>query len=68
MEAGPARSGGLDAVKSEFAEIERIDEGFNRADRVLLVDPVVKTLRQQCRLPTTCPSTNRFMITPRIIV
>ena len=55
MEAGPPRRGGLDAVKPEIAEIERIDEGVDRANRVLLVDPVVKTLRQERRLPTICP-------------
>ena len=55
VEAGPARSGGLDAVKSKLAEIERIDEGVNRANRVLLVDPILKTLRQERRLPTICP-------------
>ena len=55
VEAGPPRRGGLDATKSELAEIECIDEGVDCANRVLLVDPILKTLRQECRLPTICP-------------
>lgn len=52
MEAWLSRRGGLDAVEPEIAEIERINESVDY--RVLLVDPVVKVLRQQCRLRTIC--------------
>ena len=65
VEAGSARSGGFDAVESEFAEIEGIDEGINRANRVLRIDPVLKTLRQQRRLPTICPFDEPFHHHPR---
>ena len=55
VEAWPPRGGGLDAAKPESAEVERIDEGVDRANRVTLINPIIKTLRQECRLPTICP-------------
>ena len=55
VKARPPRNGGVNAAKSELAEIECINEGISRANRVLLVDPILKTLRQECRLPTICP-------------
>jgi hypothetical protein len=55
VEAGPPRRCRLDAVKSEIAEIERIDEGVDHANGVLLVDPVVEARRQERRLPTIYP-------------
>ena len=47
MEARPSRRGGLDTIEAETGEIERVDEGINDANRVLLVNPVVEVLRQK---------------------
>ena len=54
MEAGPPGRCGLDTVKPEIGEIERIDEGVDCANRILLVDPIVEALRQQRRLSPIC--------------
>jgi hypothetical protein len=54
VEAGPPRRCRLDAVKSEIAEIECIDEGVDHADRVVLVDPVVEALRQPSERRGAC--------------
>jgi hypothetical protein len=68
VEAGPPRRRGINAIKPQRAQIERIDEGVNRANRVLLVDPIVKTLRQQRRLPTICPFDEPLHDHPRRII
>ena len=37
----------LDAIEYEAGEIERIDERIDHANGILLVDPVVETLRKK---------------------
>ena len=51
---GPTGRCRLDTVKPEAGEIERIDERIDRANGILLVDPVVEALRQKRRLSPIC--------------
>jgi hypothetical protein len=41
----------LGTVKPKRDQIERLDEHIDRADRIILVDPILKALRQQGHLP-----------------
>ena len=43
------------AVEVELAQIERIDERVNHANRIALVDEIIKAFGQQCRLPAIHP-------------
>ena len=54
----------LVALEAEFAEIERIHKRIDDPDRVVLVDPVIETFGQQCRLPAIRPSIKRFIGSP----
>ena len=40
----------LNAIEPEVAEFQRIDEHIDRANRIALVDPIIKAFRQQRRL------------------
>ena len=46
----PTRRLGHDAVEPELAQVNRIHEGVDHADGVVLVDPVVQALGKQRRL------------------
>jgi hypothetical protein len=54
----PFGLGRIRAFKTQFPQIERIDEGINHANRISLVDPVIETFRQQRRLLQSVPATN----------
>jgi hypothetical protein len=47
--------GGIHALKAQFPQIERVDEGINHANRISLVDPIIEAFRQRHRLPPICP-------------
>ena len=46
----PARRLGHDTVEPELPQVDRIHEGVDHADRVVLVDPVIQARRKQRRL------------------
>src|SRR5258708_4394722 len=46
----PAGRCRIDAIEPEIAEFQRIDEHIHRANRIALVDPIIKAFRQQRRL------------------
>jgi hypothetical protein len=46
MKGGPTGCGRLHAVEAQLFQIERIDKGIDRANRIFLIDPVIKTLGQ----------------------
>src|SRR6266481_2090202 len=50
MIRGPAGRCRIDAIEPEIAEFQRIDEHIHRANRIALVDPIIKAFRQQRRL------------------
>ena len=56
----------LDAIEAQITQFERIDKRVDHADRVLVVDPVFKTLGQQRRLTSMrtlacrCIAVHRF--------
>ncbi|MDB5611676.1 MAG: hypothetical protein JWP25_8576, partial [Bradyrhizobium sp.] len=50
MIRGPAGRCRIDAIEAEIAEFQRIDEHIHRANRIALVDPIIKAARQQRRL------------------
>jgi hypothetical protein len=50
MEGGAAGRRRLNAVEPEVGEIEHINEGVDCANRIVLLDPILETLRQKCRL------------------
>jgi hypothetical protein len=50
VESRPAGCCGLNTVEPEISEIERINKGVDRANRIALVDPIVQALRQKRRL------------------
>jgi hypothetical protein len=54
VEGGPARCCRLDTVKTEVGEIERINEGVDGANRIVLLDPILEALRQKRRLSPVC--------------
>ena len=41
----------IDTGKAKLDEFKRINEGIDRTDRIVLVDPVIEAFGQQCRLP-----------------
>ena len=45
---------GHDAVEPELTQVDRIHEGVDHADGVVLVDPVIQALGKQRRLTTIC--------------
>ena len=45
----------IDAIEPEVAEFQRIDEHIDRANRIALVDPIIKAFRQQRRLVAIRP-------------
>src|SRR5215510_3270367 len=48
--AGPAGRRRLDVLEAQIGQVECVDEGIDRTNRVALIDPVVETFRQQRRL------------------
>ena len=42
MIRGPAGRCRIDAIEPEVAEFQRIDEHIDRANRIALVDPIIK--------------------------
>src|SRR5450631_1286496 len=50
MIRGPAGRCRIDAIEPEVAELQRIDEHIDRANRIALADPIIKAFRQQCCL------------------
>jgi hypothetical protein len=50
MIRGPASRCRVDAIEPEVAEFQRIDEHIDRANRIALLDPIIKAFRQQRRL------------------
>jgi hypothetical protein len=42
----PADLGGIHALKAQFPQIERVDEGINHANSIALIDPVLEAFRQ----------------------
>src|ERR1700676_642927 len=46
----PSRRLRLDPVKPELSKIERLDEGVDHTNRIILVDPIIQAFGQQCRL------------------
>src|SRR5665811_1540017 len=46
----PAGRCRIDAIEPEVAEFQRVDEHVDRANRIALVDPIIKAFRQQRRL------------------
>jgi len=50
MIPGPTGRCRIDAIEPEVAEFQRIDEHIDRANRIALVDPIIKAFRQQRRL------------------
>jgi hypothetical protein len=55
MISRPTGLGGIHALKAQFPQIERVDEGINHTNRIALVDPVIEAFRQQRRLPPIRP-------------
>jgi len=52
---GPAGVSGMNAGEAQSLEIEPVDKGINKANRIALVDPVIEALRQQRRLRSIRP-------------
>src|ERR1700676_521832 len=46
----PSRRLRLDPVKPELSKIERLDEGVDHTNRIILIDPIIQAFGQQCRL------------------
>ena len=46
MIPGPTGRCRIDAIEPEVAEFQRIDEHIDRANRIALVDPIIKAFRQ----------------------
>jgi hypothetical protein len=51
MIGGPARYFRHNAFEPELAQIKRIDERIDRANRIALIDPLIQAFGQQSRLP-----------------
>ncbi len=64
MEGGTTGRCRLDTIKPEVSETQRVDERINRANRIVLLDPIIEALWQKLDWLRSAPSTNRFMITP----
>ena len=54
MKGGPPRCGRFNTVKAQLFEVKRINEGIDRANRIFLIDPIVKALRQERCLDPIC--------------
>jgi hypothetical protein len=52
---GPADPCCIDAFKAEIAQIQRLNEHIDRANRIVFVDPILKAFWQQRRLPAIQP-------------
>src|SRR5476651_2897926 len=65
MIRGPAGRCRIDAIEPEVAEFQRIDEHIDRANRIALVDPIIKAFRQQRRLLAIRPSNETLHYFPR---
>jgi len=46
MKAGPPGCSGLNATEAQIFQFKRTDKGIDRANRVIFINPVVETLRQ----------------------
>jgi hypothetical protein len=44
----------FDAVEAQLFQVERINIDIDRANRILLINPVIRALRQQHRLNPVC--------------
>ena len=51
MIPGPARHFRHNAFEPELAQIKRIDERIDRANRIALINPFIEAFGQQSRLP-----------------
>jgi hypothetical protein len=47
VKGGPPGPCGLDTVESQLGHFERIDEGVDHANGIVLVDPLIEALRQK---------------------
>src|SRR5471030_1353006 len=65
MIRGPAGRCRINAIEPEVAEIQRIDEHIDRANRIALIDPIIKAFRQQRRLLATRPLNETLHRFPR---
>jgi len=65
MISWPPRLRRFDPFKSQFREIEQIDECFNHSNRIVLLDPVVQAFRKQCRLSAIRPLNEALHSIPR---
>jgi hypothetical protein len=65
MIRGPAGRCRIDAIEPEVAEFQRIDEHIDRANRIALVDPIIKAFRQQRRLLAIRPLNEALHQPPR---
>jgi hypothetical protein len=54
MKGGAAGRCRLNTVEPEAAEIEGINKGVYRANRIVLIDPIVEALGQKRRLTSIC--------------
>jgi hypothetical protein len=68
VEAGPSGRCRLDTIEPEASQIQRIDEGVDHANRILLVDPVVEAFRQKRRLSPICSLDKPLHDHPRRII
>ncbi len=68
VKGGPPRCCRLDTVEPEAGEIERINEGIDCANRIVLVDPIVEALRQKRRLSPICSLDEPLHDHPRKII
>ena len=50
MIRGPAGRRRVDAIETQVAQLQRIDEYIDRSNRIALVDPIIQAFRQQRRL------------------
>ena len=59
-------SSALAVIEPEVAEFQRIDEHIDRANRIALVDPIIKAFRQQRRLLAIRPLNETLHHSPAI--
>ena len=62
----PAGRCRIDAIEPEVAEFQRIDEHIDRANRIALVDPIIKAFRQQRHLLAIRPLNETLHHSPAI--
>src|SRR5471032_613218 len=55
MVGRPADPCRIDPFKAEIAQIQRLNEHIDRANRIVFVDPILKAFWQQRRLPAIQP-------------